>query len=150
MVKSENGFTLIEMMVVVTIIGILAAIAYPSYQEYIRRTKRVEMQSSMLQIASQIQKYKIANFTLVGASQADLGLATTYPLQGTALYTVSLTPVDGSGNMTSNVWTLIATPVTGASQQVDGSIYLNSRAQKCWDKGASTCVLSETSKWDNK
>lgn len=60
--RLKNGFTLIELMIVVAIIGILAAIAYPSYQEYVKKTKRVEAQSELVDIASRLQRYKVTNF----------------------------------------------------------------------------------------
>ena len=49
--KVHQGFTLIEVMIVVAIIGILSAIAMPSYTEYIRRGHRTEARASLLQMA---------------------------------------------------------------------------------------------------
>ena len=53
----RSGFTLIEMMIVVAIIGILSAIAYPSYQSYVRRGNRSEAQQFMLDISSRQEQF---------------------------------------------------------------------------------------------
>lgn len=131
MVKQNKGFTLIELMIVVAIIAILAAIAYPSYQNHVRKTKRVEMQSSLLDLAAQIQRYKIANFTLKGQTATDLGIAASYPMQGQALYDVTLSPLS-SGALSAESWTLTATPKTGTSQVGTGAITLTYQNTKCW------------------
>jgi type IV pilus assembly protein PilE len=156
MVKQNNGFTLIELMIVVAVVAILAAIAYPSYQEYIRRTKRVDMQGTLLDIATQIQRYKIANFKVTGATTSDVGIAASYPTQGTALYTVSLSPVSGTpAALTSQAWTLTATPITSSAQKGDGHIVLNYRGERCWTKGTdinsgTACTPSSTTNWDGR
>ena len=49
--QAQRGFTLIEVMIVVAIVGILSAIAYPSYQEYVRRGHRAEARAGLLQAA---------------------------------------------------------------------------------------------------
>lgn len=156
MVRIQKGFTLIELMIVVAVIAILAAIAYPSYQEYVRRTKRVDMQASLMQIADQIQRYKIANFKIVGATASDFGIAASYPTQGGGLYTVSLTPVAGvPAVLSSQDWILTATPITGSAQEGNGHLVLNSRGERCWTKGTdinsgSACTPSATSNWDGR
>ena len=126
-----SGFTLIELMIVVAIIAILAAIAYPSYQNHVRKTKRVEMQSTMLDLAAKVQRYKIANFRVKGATLTDLGIASSYPTQGQALYDVTLTPLT-SGALNAESWTLTATPKTGTSQAGTGAINMTYQGVKCW------------------
>lgn len=58
---TERGFTLIELMIVVAVIGILSAIAYPSYTQYVIRGYRVSAQTQMLDIANRQQQFFIAN-----------------------------------------------------------------------------------------
>ena len=147
-----KGFTLIELMIVVAIIAILAAIAYPSYQEYVRKTKRIESQAELIATVGQLQRYNVANFSFekreadktVPITLADLGHIGVLPNSGPALYDVSLTDV------TANAWTLTATPKSNTAQIMDGTFRLNHRDQRCWDKGKSTCVLSDTSNWNGK
>lgn len=55
--RNNKGFTLIEVMIVVAIIGILAAIAYPSYDEYVKRGNRTEGQAFLQDVAARQERY---------------------------------------------------------------------------------------------
>lgn len=57
----QNGFTLIEVMITVVIIGILAAIAYPSYQEFVKRGNRTEGQAFLNEVAARQERYYAQN-----------------------------------------------------------------------------------------
>lgn len=149
--KYFSGFTLVELMIVVAIIAILAAIAYPSYQDSVRRAKRIDAQSTMMDIASKLQKYKIARFSYEKADGSfvtlpDISVSGQIPSSGTALYTVALSA------QSMGTWTLTATPTN--AQTGDGHLVLNHRGQRCWtkasDKGGSACVPSATSNWDGR
>src|SRR5436190_5675058 len=59
--RGDFGFTLIELMITVAIVGILAAIAYPSYQQYLIRGKRSAAKAAMLDIANREQQFLLAN-----------------------------------------------------------------------------------------
>ena len=83
----QQGFTLIELMIVVAIIGVLAAIAYPSYQRYVIKTKRTDMMTELQNIASQIESRKLAQGSYTNAGT---GLNASFPRSGTALYTITL------------------------------------------------------------
>ena len=134
--QSMKGFTLIELMIVVVVIGILAAIVYPSYQGYIEKGKRVDMMSEMQQIGSRIEANKITykRYDRIPLneifSNTVSGSGTTFPNTGTALYNVIVSPVSGT-TLNGRNWTLTATPISGRQMANDGVLTLNPQGNKC-------------------
>jgi len=63
----NKGFTLIELMIVVAIVGILAAVAYPSYQRYVQDSRRSDARANLLQLAQFMERYYTANGRYVDA-----------------------------------------------------------------------------------
>lgn len=136
---TEHGFTLIELMIVVAILGIISAIAYPSYQGYVERTNRADVMSELHNIATEIQNRKLSqgSYSAISTSVMSDFDNKDYPSQGTALYKVTVTPKP----LTSK-WTIKATPVTGSRMAGDGNITLNHQGLKCRD---TSCGLE--SEW---
>ncbi len=111
---SKAGFTLIELMIVVAVIGILAAIAYPSYQDYVHKAKRAEAHAALLNIQLAQEKWRASHtsFTtaLTTAHPNGLGLAAT-TAEGD--YSLAITAASAVG------YTLTASAVSGKSQASD-------------------------------
>lgn len=126
----QQGFTLVEMMIVVAIIGVLAAIAYPSYQRYVIKTKRTDMMTEMQNIASQIESRKLAQGSYTNAGT---GLNGSFPRGGTALYTITLAPTP-----LTDRWTITATPVSSSQMANDGTLTLNAQGIKCRNTSCGT------------
>lgn len=131
--KYNQGFTLIELMIVVAIIGILAAIAYPSYQSYTIRTNRADMMVELQNIGRQIEARKLAAGRGGYNNVSTTDLVGAYPRQGGALYTVAVADL-ATGN-----WILTATPRAGV-QDKDGNLTLASNGRKC---RATTCGMGD-------
>ncbi|MCK5002401.1 MAG: type IV pilin protein [Gammaproteobacteria bacterium] len=72
--KKHNGFTLLELMIVVVIIGILSAIAYPSYSEYIKQARLEDAQTGLLVLASRQERFYRDTYT---TSFTDLNYSST-------------------------------------------------------------------------
>ncbi|MGP5437234.1 prepilin-type N-terminal cleavage/methylation domain-containing protein [Psychrobacter sp. 1176_08] len=137
--NKQQGFTLIEMMIVVAIIGILAAIAYPSYQRYVIKTKRTDMMSEMQNIASQIESRKLAqgSYSNISASvKTDFAIA--YPRQGTQLYDVTINPITPTppNNTLTAKWIITAKPKSNTQMKSDGTLTLNHQGIKCRGENA--------------
>lgn len=127
-----NGFSLIELMVTVAIIGILLAIAVPNYNDYIRRASRSAAQSELLELASIQEKiflnssaYALNVTSSYNGSSAG-GLGRTSGTTNDGKYTLSVNPVQ------STTYTLTATPVAGSTQATDGTITINESGQRLW------------------
>jgi len=129
----NRGFTLVELMVTVAILGVVAAIALPSYKTHLVKASRVQAQSEMLEMASMQEKIYLnstsytANVTTAYNGTAAGGLGRTSGRTNDGKYTLSLAV--GTGAQT---FLLTATPVVGKSQEGNGNLTISETGQKLW------------------
>lgn len=134
-INQQSGITLIELMIVVAIIGILAAIALPSYNQYVERTRAADAQGALMSLANALERYHTQNNTYVGAT---LGAGGIFPNEspidsGTKFYDLAIVDVadPSTANTGVNSYRLEARPKNG---QGGGNIVLLSTGQRInWD-----------------
>lgn len=126
----QGGFTLIELMIVVAIVGILSAIAYPSYTEYVRRGHRAEARTGLLQAAQWLERAATAtgvyptslpqNLTQVSGNRYNISLSGS-----SAAFTLTATPKGAQSGDKCGNYTLTNTGQRGVST---GTI------EECWGR----------------
>jgi len=119
MSKKARGFTLIEVMIAVAIVGILAAIALPSFQAHLRKGRRADAQAFMMDLANRQQQYLLdaRSYALDAAFVTTLGATT--PTTVATYYTLTVTPAAATAPPT---FTIHGTPFAGGPQAVDGEL----------------------------
>lgn len=135
--RPQTGFTLIELMIVVAIVAILGAIAYPSYQEQVRSSRRSDCQTVIASLANAMERrYSTTSpATYIAAQQIPAGFATcpTNPAPGRVFYNIAM-PV-----ATATTFTIVATPVGAQVDDKCGRLTLTHAGVKGID-GAKTGV----------
>lgn len=128
-VRIQQGFTLIELMITVAIVGILAAVAYPSYTSYVVKSNRAAAQAFLLNVANREEQYVLdarqyATATTNAEVNTNLGLSV--PSEVSKYYTVTI--ANGAGGVRTFVIT--ATPLAGSAQASDGPLTLDNAGTK--------------------
>jgi type IV pilus assembly protein PilE len=116
--RPRAGFTLIEVVIAMTIIAILAAIAIPAYTQYIVRGHRSEARGAVLAAAQWMERWRTENGTYATAV-LPAPLAASPPAPQTAKYTLGLT------NLTAATYTLEATPTGSMTGDACGNLTLS-------------------------
>jgi len=134
----QGGFTLVELMIVVAIIGVLAAIAYPSYDRYVTKARRSDAQQLLTEIYAKQGQYLLdaRSYTdIIGVATGGLNMGrsgwtctTTNAGCTNQFYTVTVSALDNSATPPS--FTASAVPIAGSTQASDGTLTMNSVGAK--------------------
>lgn len=135
MKSNHQGFSLIELMIVVAIVGILAAIAFPSYQQYVFRSWRATASGCVLTLAQNMERQFTANMTYLAAvpvsgCTSENGMAARYTIGLAAAatasaYTIQAVP-QGAQTADTQCGTLSITQIGTRGETGTGSV------QDCW------------------
>lgn len=130
--NSKKGITLIELLIVIAIVGILAAVAIPIYTGYTQRARRADAKTALEQVRAAQEMWRAERGSYADgdgdAAQARAILQNTMGAPRTNIsdyYTWQFT-----GTLTSNTWTAEAVPI--GSQAADGSLFIDYLGRK-WD-----------------
>jgi len=138
-----KGFSLIELMVVVVIVGILAAVAVPSYRNHVIKGSRAAAQTELMQLASVQEK-----IYLNSSAYACNAIATAYNGSSTGGLGVSSSN-DGKYTFTlsacaTNTYTIKAAPVAGTTQVGNGCLIVQENGLRQWFEGSDNCTGTAT------
>mgnify|MGYP003392402640 CR=1 FL=1 len=132
--SKEKGFTLVELMIVVAIVGILAGIAYPSYQGSVMKSRRADAQGALLGFANAMERYFTEGNTYLGAAGTDatpldtgsprIYSATSPVGGGTAYYNLTISAA------TASSYTLSATRTGAQATDECGTLTLTQTGVK--------------------
>lgn len=121
--KQQQGFTLMELMIAVALVGILAAIAIPAYKGYAQRSARAAVQADLVAAATTMERLKAQNFTYAGAT-----VGTTFPAisprdanAGMQKYNISLIYLKSDGTVAAT-----GDPIAGFEVQAVSTNLLDS------------------------
>jgi type IV pilus assembly protein PilE len=137
---NQAGFTLIELMIAVAVVGILATIAVPSYTSYLTRVRRADTQSSLMELANFMERFYTENMSYLCIRQYS---PTCTAVGSPPELPFNQAPKEGSSKVynlslqaATSTYTLQATPITGKPQENDGVLKIDHLGKRSWDKDA--------------
>lgn len=132
--QSQQGFTLIELMIVVAIVAILASVAIPAYTQHTTRSNRAAAESFIMGVANKQEQY-VLDARTYAATLGPLGMTT--PAEVSRNYTIAISNVGA----TPPTYTITATPIGSqlANDTICGSVSITQAGLKSASTGATNC-----------
>lgn len=122
--RCQSGFTLIELMIAVVVIGILAAIAYPRYTGYVEQARRTDGHAGLMEAAQQLERCYTVQSSYSGCSFRSESPDGHYEITA------------GDGGPAASTYTLTATPKGAQANDSCGNLTLDNRGARtpdgCW------------------
>ena len=140
--RTSRGFTLIELMIVVAVMGILLALVVPSYSESVRKSRRADAMKELMELGARQERFYAQNSTYTTDIDTSAGLGLTRTVTAEGYY--SLTSEACAGKTILTCYLLKAVPVASRSQAEDSkcaTLSLNrlgerkatgTQGDKCW------------------
>lgn len=148
MLKRQRGFTLMEVMITVAIVAILAAIAFPSYQDSLRKSRRTDGKNALTQAVANMERFYNQNNTYAGATMCTSTptiCATLGPCSGGICTTTEGNYTIALSNIAANTFTITATPQ--GAQTVDGPLRIDHTSKKEHDANNDGTWASSENYW---
>lgn len=128
---AKRGFTLIELMIVVAIVAVLAAIAYPSYQEQIKRSRRADAKTVVMENAQFMERFYTQNGTYLNAT---LPILEAPKDGGAKFYDLAF----AGGQPTATTFIVTATPKNAMLGDACGTLTINQAGLKSISGGTKS------------
>lgn len=141
-VNPISGFTLTELLIVVVIVGILAAIAYPAYTKQVQSSRQSEAQGQMMSLAAALEGYRSRNF-----SYKDAGSSSNIAAMGPKISQNEFYSLNVSVSSSYQSYVITMTPKTGKGMAGTEVMKLNAKGQNCMKIG--DCTLGSDPTWQD-
>lgn len=151
--KLKKGFSLVELMIVVALVGIIAAVAYPSYKNTMAGSARSAVQADLMAFAGAMERHNASVFTYKAAAAGggDTGTPAIFtghsPASGPVenkKYVLTIDDVPTNGQ----TFILKAAPVSGSLVEGSGALFIFSDGRKAWDQNDNGTIDSSEYCWN--
>ena len=136
--RHQAGFTLIELMIAVAVIGILAAIAYPSYTEYVERARVSDGQAKVMEIASRLERCYTATYDYTKNTDGDSCVDFSDLSSEEGYYNIGAKGKGNTGSFSATEYSVVASHADGEPSVACDELWIDSTgarggdANECW------------------